>query len=157
MRARAVFDCMVFLQEAARDTGPAAASLQQVREGLVELFLSPQLVGEVRDVLTRPRTQQKFPDLTPERVEVFLRDVEGMARMLAEVPGVFTYPRDPKDELYVNLALAAGARYLVTWDHDLLDLMNEQTPEGQDFRGRFPGLIILTPVAFLSALSPSPG
>lgn len=32
--------------------------------------------------------------------------------------------------------------------------MNQATPEGKDFRQRFPGLSILTPVAFLQALSP---
>lgn len=70
------------------------------------------------------------------------------------MPKQFTYARDPNDEPYVNLALAAGAQYLVTFDQDLLDLMTQATPEGKDFHQRFPGLLILTPVAFLQALSP---
>ncbi len=75
------------------------------------------------------------------------------------VPGTlsakqFTYARDLNDEPSVNLTLAAGAQYLVTFDNDLLDLMNQATPEGNDFRQRFPGLLILTPAAFFQALSP---
>ena len=67
------------------------------------------------------------------------------------MPLQFPYPRDPKDELYLNLAIAAGARYLVSWDNDLLDLMADN-PDGTAFRGRFPGLMVLTPVAFLREL-----
>ena len=61
---------------------------------------------------------------------------------------MFTLDRDPKDEIYVNLAIEAGASYLVSRDKDLLDLMNDP-----DFRSRFPGLTILDPVAFLKELS----
>jgi predicted nucleic acid-binding protein len=47
-----------------------------------------------------------------------------------------------------------GAKYLLTWDKDLLFLM-EENPDGAEFRERFPGLIILTPVAFLRELAPA--
>jgi hypothetical protein len=40
MRPRAVFDCMVFLQAAARNTGPAAACWQLAKTGTLELFVS---------------------------------------------------------------------------------------------------------------------
>jgi predicted nucleic acid-binding protein len=66
---------------------------------------------------------------------------------------VVTLPRDPKDESYLNLAVAVGARYLVTWDNDLLDLRKD-TAEGEDFRTRFPTLTVLTPVELLRELSP---
>jgi len=55
-----VFDCMVFLQAAARSSGPAAACLQAVRERKVELVISSEIIAESRDVLTRPRTVRKF-------------------------------------------------------------------------------------------------
>lgn len=70
------------------------------------------------------------------------------AIFLESVPTEFSYDRDPKDEMYVNLALAAGAAYLVSRDNDLLDLMKE-TDIGRAFRERFPSLTILDPVAFL--------
>jgi len=55
----------------------------------------------------------------------------------------------------VNLALEAGASYLVTWDADLLDLMDIHRPEGKAFRAKFPDLVILDPVAFLRVLVPT--
>jgi predicted nucleic acid-binding protein len=57
--------------------------------------------------------------------------------------------RDPDDSHYVNLALAADAKLIVSRDRDLLDLMDNSIPEGLDFQGRFPSLRILDPVAFL--------
>jgi hypothetical protein len=71
---------------------------------------------------------------------------------LRTFPHVFSYPRDPDDEPYINLAIAAAAQYLVSWDKDLLDLMRDE-----DFRQRFPGLTILNPVALLKAFSPKQG
>jgi putative PIN family toxin of toxin-antitoxin system len=118
-------------------------------------FPSPEVRTELTEVLHRPQLQKKFKTLTPERVEAFLRDLAGKAISLLEVPKQFTYPRDPDDECSVNLALAAGATYLVTWDNDLLDLLGEN-PEGAGFRGRFPGLRILTPVVFLHELALPP-
>jgi len=161
MSDRAVFDCVVYLQGAARRHSPAAACFRLVEQGRVTLCLSPQVLAEVNDVLSRPLLQQKFPSLTPEWVGTFVANVERQALLVTDVAEVFSADRDPDDAPYVNLAVAAGARYLVTRDNDLLDLMKEELPEGKDFRQRFPGLTILDPVAFLrefptAELAPGP-
>ena len=70
--------------------------------------------------------------------------------MLTDVPQAFRLERDPKDEPYLDLAVAARARYLVSRDRDLLDLMNDA-----QFRERFPDLIVVDPPAFLQALRSS--
>jgi len=143
---RAVFDCMVFVQALASDSGPAFACLQLVRDGKVELCVSPAILAEIRDVLARPKLRRKLPSLIPERVSAFLLDVASIAVLILDVPDAFHYDRDPKDEPYVNLAIAivAGARHLVSRDRDLLDLA-----EDKNFRQEFPGLKILDPLAFL--------
>jgi putative PIN family toxin of toxin-antitoxin system len=122
-----------------------------VRDGRLELFLSPDILAEVRDVLTRPRVLRKFPTLTPEAVDVFLADLASHATTLDAVPRAFPLPRDPKDEPYVDLAVAAGARYLVSRDDDLLDLMGDAA-----FRQWFPDLTVIDPVALLCELAPIP-
>ena len=53
--------------------------------------------------------------------------------------------RDPKDEPYVNLAIERAARFIVSRDADLLDLMEDEM-----FRKRYPGITVLDPVAFLT-------
>lgn len=148
MKPRAVFDCMVLLQGAARPRGPAAACLRLVDEEQVALCVSGDVLAEVRDVLTRPEVLKRFPGLSPQWVASFVENIEWKASRFADVPRVIPLERDPKDEPYLNLAIAAGARYLVSRDRDLLDLMNDEA-----FRHRFPALTILTPPAFLSEMA----
>jgi putative PIN family toxin of toxin-antitoxin system len=144
MTPTAVFDCMVFVHALANAKGPACACYELVRSSRLLLSVSPEVISEVGDVLSRPKVRRKLPALTDETVEVFLRDVVGRATMLSEVPEAFRLERDPKDERYINLAVASDASYLVTWDRDLLDLMGDD-----GFRQRFPSLTILEPTALL--------
>jgi putative PIN family toxin of toxin-antitoxin system len=148
-RLRAVFDCGVFLQGAARKDGPAGICLRLVETGLVDLFLSDDVIDEVRNVLERPRLRQKFPVLTDEFVDRFLAALLARSFPVHDVPRVFAYERDPKDEPYINLALAVDAEYLVSRDIDILDLGDTSNPEGQRFHERFPQVRIVDPVTFL--------
>lgn len=151
--ARVDFDCMVFLQGAARATSPAKACLKLVEDGLIELCLSAAIRAEVADVLTRPEMQQRFPALAATDVAEFLDNLAVQAATYVNVPEEFRYARDPKDEPYINLALVARAKYLVTRDTDLLDLMDTSTEAGCAFRFKYPFLAILDPVAFLQEIA----
>ena len=95
-----------------------------------------------------PKTQSRFPLLTPVWVDEFSRDMERKSVVLANVPSAYSLPRDPKDEPYLNLAIAANATFLVSRDLDLLDLMQDAT-----FRQQFLSLTILDPVAFLQVMA----
>lgn len=53
MAARAVFDCTLFLQAITSDSGPAFKCFQLVEEGRVTLLLSPSVLTEIQDVLSR--------------------------------------------------------------------------------------------------------
>lgn len=151
LKPRVVFDCMVFLQGAGRPASPSRACFQLVDEGQIDLCLSSDILAEVRDVLTRPKTLKRFSLLTPAWVEAFLRNAEDKAIVvLREVPRTVRLERDPKDEPYLNLAVAARAQYLVTRDRDLLDLI-----EDAEFRRRFPDLMIVDPPTFLQSLRSS--
>jgi uncharacterized protein len=147
-----VFDCMVFLQGAARENGPAAACLRLVQDGYVRQFLTEEILAEVGDVLLRPNIQRRFPDLTAEFVVAFLDRLRELAEMVALCPEVVDLPRDPKDAKYLNLAIASSARYLVSRDNDLLNIMSDPTEASRSIRERLPGLTILDPVEFLAAV-----
>jgi len=58
--------------------------------------------------------------------------------------------------MYIDLAVAAGAHYLCTWnERHLTYLMKQDTPEGLEFCRRYPNLKILDPPAVLAALRES--
>lgn len=148
-RLRAVFDCMVFLQGAARETCPSGICLQLVDSGVIDLFVSDEIIREIRDVFRRPRLRRKFSALTDEFVDQFLAALLDRASPFPEVPRVFVYERDPKDEPYINLAIAVQADYLVSRDTDILALGDLERPEGRRFHDRFPQVNIVDPITFL--------
>jgi putative PIN family toxin of toxin-antitoxin system len=144
-RPRVVFDCMIFLQAAARRASPSGACLALAEQGLLELYVSPAILAEVQDVISRPRIRAKFPQLTDAVVAEFIARIEQIAVHVEEVGTAITLARDPKDEPYLNLAAECQAEYLVSRDRDLLD--------GADAIAiRLPRLRIVDPVTFLVEL-----
>jgi predicted nucleic acid-binding protein len=77
-----------------------------------------------------------------------LQNVQSKAVAVDEVPRIYALERDRKDEPYLNLALEVRARYLVSRDRDLLDLMSDEA-----FSATYPELIILDPPSFLQAIA----
>ncbi len=148
----AVFDCMTFLQATASPAGPAAACFRLVEDGRVRLVTSADILREVRDVLSRPKVRARNRRLTDEVVTAFLQRLVELAPPRADVPSSLRYPRDPKDEPYLNLALVEKAAFLVSRDNDLLDLMRDDSPDGQALRAVAPGLRVVTPPEFLTVV-----
>ena len=154
-RPRVVFDCRIYLQATVSESGPAAALMRLVDNDAITLFVSHDILEEVREVLSRPKIRQKNSTITNERVGVFLRRLAEKAALVDDVRQHFTYARDPKDEKYINLALEVTATYLVSRDKDLLDLTTSNAEECQDFRRRFRSLQIIEPVEFLKIINTS--
>jgi putative PIN family toxin of toxin-antitoxin system len=148
---RVVFDCNVYFQAFISEGGPAGRLLQAVHDGRLVLFLSQFVLDELKDVLARPHIVQRFK-FTENRVEEFLGSLTELGVVEADVPHVFEYPRDPKDAHYVDLAIAARAKLIVSRDKDLLSLRDASTVEGRDFAARFPSLQILTPTDALQLI-----
>ncbi len=156
LRPRVVFDCMIYLQATASESSPATALLRMMDDSTISLFVSGEILDEVRDVLSRTKIRQKNPRITDERVDALLTRLAEKGTLLERVPKHFSYERDPKDEKYINLGVEADAAYLVSRDNDLLDLMREDLAASRDFRQQFPTLMILNPVAFLRQMEQLP-
>src|SRR5438132_12869239 len=110
----AVFDCMVFLQAATNDRGPAFACLALVEANEVALYVTPAILAEVRDVLARPKIQAKFPHLTPNRVDIFLLKIATLATVVNDVPDAGLVIRDPNDLPYLTLTIARTVQTIAT-------------------------------------------
>lgn len=150
-----VFDCVVFLQGLIKESGPAVTCIERFEQGRISLAISPEVLSELHDVLSRSSLRQSFPLLSEEKAERLIELLLMKGRLFRNVPKRFELPRDPNDEPYINLAIEAGAQFLVTRDRDLLDLMRWDTEEGRDFQSRFRELNILDPVAFLKEIEPA--
>lgn len=149
---RVVFDCMIYLQATANDKGVSGKCLRLFDEDSITLFISEQILNEIKAVLNRPFIREKNPRITDVEVDALFKRLERKAIQIVNVPEEFRYLRDPKDEPYINLALIAHAEYLVTLDKDLLDLIDESKSAAKEFRFKYPFLKILTPMSFLSEI-----
>lgn len=118
----------------------------------MQLRLSEEILTELSGVLKRPTIRTRYPELTDEIAEDFLKRLRSTAEITTDVPKRFSYPRDIDDEPYLNLAIEAEANYLVSRDKDLLDLMTGYSYECKEFRQRFRSLTVIDPIEFLTAV-----
>ncbi len=113
----------------------AAGRLQPVRSAATD--------GELRAVLARPDF-----GLAAARQDALLADWRTRAEAVAAPPVTGLRCRDPLDQKFVELAVAAGAGFLVTRDRALLALAR---------RARDRGIAVLAPGAFAAAFADGPG
>jgi len=110
---------------------------------LYTLAISPAVRAEIADVLSRPKLRQKFPGLTDESTARVLAVLDAGLQITPEITPEITpaVSRDPKDDMFLALAVESKATYLVSEDNDLLVL------------DPYRGIRILTALEFLQALN----
>ena len=145
----AVFDCNVFVQSLLNPKGLAAQCMELARDRRVTLFISRETIDEFRDVIFRPNIFSKLPDLNTSQIEAFINEILNISNLVRPVAKSFRLERDPKDEKYIDLAVATSSNYLISWDNDLLDLMTAHSDEAKEFRQKFRHLKVVEPIEFL--------
>lgn len=149
VKIKAVFDCNVIWQSFFFDTGVAAKCKKLVDDGIITLFVSPEILEEMHEVMTRPEFLAKFETVTEPMVEKYLEHLAQKSFFIRTVPKKFTLTRDSDDEPYINLAIETEADYIVTRDKDLLDLMIGYDVESKEFRQKTRPLKVVEPLEFL--------
>jgi putative PIN family toxin of toxin-antitoxin system len=127
---------------------PAGAPARLVREWLADHFevvVSPPLLDELSDVLSRPRITSKYA-ISLDQVHEFLTLLNSRGKVV--VPsGTMHECRDPDDDLVLETALLGHAQYVVTRDDDIkrdLDLIEHL---------QMRGVVVVTVQRFLDHLS----
>jgi|WetSurMetagenome_2_1015567.scaffolds.fasta_scaffold19485_3 uncharacterized protein len=80
------------------------------------LFISSEILDEISGVLSRP----KF-GLSQDMISCYINAVAEVG-ILQALHGTIHICRDPKDDMFLDCAVHAGAQYLITGDEDLLIL-----------------------------------
>ena len=132
-----VLDTNVLVAGLRSRRGAAYQLLRTVRQREVSIALSVGLVLEYEDVLGRPGMIPHLPQ------SVVMRFLDALIALADHQMVYFTwrpYLPDPKDDLILEVAVAASATHIVTYN-------------GRDFQGaeRF-GLMVVTPVDILRQL-----
>jgi putative PIN family toxin of toxin-antitoxin system len=143
---KVVYDCNIFVQALININGPAGRCVEKAKAGQVLLIASPYVLAEVREI--HLKTPARY-GITAEQTDELARAIASHATIITNVPSVYDHPYDPDDSHYVDLAITAEARLIISRDRHLLMLADSTRKEGQDFQLRFPRLRILDPVQLL--------
>jgi len=135
---RAVIDTGVLVSALIRRQGTTGNVLLALRNGLFTVIYSTDILVEIIDVLDHPRFRQKY-HIEPDDISALINLLRLRGTLVTPTHKV-TACRDPKDDKFLEAALAAEADYIVSGDADLLVL----TP--------FENIPILRPAEFLARL-----
>jgi putative PIN family toxin of toxin-antitoxin system len=147
---QAVFDCNIFAQAIITPLGNAGRCVERVLDGRVGLYWSSYVLAEIRSIPEKPTPKRL--GVTADQVESLIARLIPVAHLLENPPSVYQHPIDPKDSHYVDLAIAADAKLIVSRDKHMLNLVNPAKAASWQFRARFPNLVVLQPEQLLELL-----
>ena len=141
-RPRVVLDSVVLVSAFLTRQGLANEVFRRsVQEAT--LYISTDILEEVRGVLLEREHIRKRYTYTPDQVEQFLEQVRTVAVVVSSPPLLKVIERDPKDDMILACAVGAQAQYLISRDPHLLDLKIYQK------------IAILSPEEFIKVLRAS--
>ena len=111
-----VVDANVILAAFRSSRGASHQLLRFMLEGVIKFAVSPAVALEYEDVLMRPGLLGQHPWISAEDIDNVLDAVFGCATLTSPWFRFRPFLDDPKDDLYVECALAAGAAVIVSQD-----------------------------------------
>jgi len=112
-------------------------------------LLSRDVLSEYRRILNAPAILERHPDITPRAIELVLRRLRYFGEYFPSVNVRFRFSRDPDDAKLIELAIAGGANFIVTYDRDLLSLPSAHSDDAKRFRQRLPHVGVVTASEFI--------
>ena len=146
---RIVLDTNTLLRGLVAGTSSAAQVRRAAERRAFVTLLSKPVLDEYRAVLLDEQIVERFPEFTPELVEITLRRLRFIGEYRRKPGARFEYRRDPGDEKFIELAIDLKATHILSFDRDLLSLPRSRGEAGKRFRQRLPGVEVLDAVAFL--------
>lgn len=109
---KVLIDTNVLVSAALKDRDPEAVILWVVEQPDVQWIVSPEILQEHQEVLSRPKF--KLPEEIRQRWFTALDECTVRVEVEMEV----AFPRDEKDARFLACAIAAEAAYFITGDRD---------------------------------------
>jgi len=113
-----VVDTNVILSGCRSRNGASFLLVRGKIAGEIEFAASPSLVLEYDDVLNRPGLLGAPLALSPRQIEILVDALRARAVQVTPWFRFRPFLDDPKDDMVIECALAAGARIVVTRDKD---------------------------------------
>jgi putative PIN family toxin of toxin-antitoxin system len=146
---RVVFDTNTLLHGMANSASAAAKVLRAAERRVVIPILSKPVIDEYRAVLNDEILVGRFPGIKPETVEMVIERLRYVGDYVRTPQVDFEYKRDPRDQKFLELAIALRATHILSFDQDLLSLPSGRNDASRRYRQRLPQTQILKAADFL--------
>ena len=116
---RVTIDTNIFFRSFHRKDNVANRLLSLWRNSQFVLVLSQAILDEVREVLLRQHYMERY-SYTEQEVNILINELTHRASIV-DVPDSYKLCRDPDDDRFIDCAIYGRARFLLSYDNDLLD------------------------------------
>lgn len=135
---RAVIDTNILVRAMLKPDGSVGPVVDRLRDGAYVFLYSQATLDELIDVLSRPRMARRY-GITPAEVDALCALVVRRGELVRPTQIIHAC-RDPKDDKFLEVAIAGRADVIVTGDGDLKAL------------DPFEGIPVIRPVDLLRRL-----
>jgi predicted nucleic acid-binding protein len=111
-----VVDANILLSALRSSRGASHQVLRRILAGDLSFAISPAVALEYEDVLKRPGILGDHPWLVAGEIDVVLDAIFSRANLVSPWFRFRPFLADPKDDLYIECALTAGATFIVSND-----------------------------------------
>lgn len=122
---RAVVDTNILIRAVIMPGGTVGPVITRLRDNAYRLIYSSSLIDELLAKLALPRIREKY-HLDDQALDDILALIALRGELVAPTRRL-KICRDPKDDMFIEAALAGSAEYIVTGDEDLLTLKKFET------------------------------
>ena len=133
---RVVLDTNVLISAIISSKGSPAKILDLWREGAFDLVFSEETLQELINVLSR-RKMLRITGINEDELNRLVSYLRNSSIVVDSSEDIAIAIEDPDDTKFISCAVQAGAKYIVSGDHHLLDVE------------KFEGTAIVTPAEFL--------
>lgn len=134
-----VFDSVIWISAFVTEEGLARALFDQCVEK-ADLYTTEEILQEIQRVLLEKEHLRSRFAYDDTEVDEFITRLRDECSIVSPLPEIRVIQRDPNDDIIIACAIAAAADYIISRDHDLLDL------------GVYQGIQIVSPEAFMQIL-----
>ena len=133
---RVVLDTNVLISAIISSKGSPAKILDLWREGAFDLVFSEETLQELINVLSRGK-MLRITGINEDELNRLVSYLRNSSIVVDSSEDISIAIEDPDDTKFISCAVQAGAKYIVSGDHHLLDVE------------KFEGTSIVTPAEFL--------
>jgi len=133
-----VLDTNVVVSAAVSSEGNPAKIFETLINGRVKNYTSDEIMAEIKDVMNRERIKRAIGEKDKSFI---IENFEKLSEKIIPQDKYEEVKDDPKDNKFLDCAVAAGASYIVSGDEHLLKLKE------------FKGIKLVSPAEFIELIS----